>query len=298
MIQPSSLKKGDSIVIISPSRQISPEQIKRAIEIFESWGLKVCLGNHVYSTSGYFAGTDEERLIDLQSAIDNNQVKAIFCARGGYGMSRILDDINLDGLIENPKWIIGFSDITALHLKINQMNMESIHGLMPVQFEYEGVDESLKSLHDLLFINKFASSISSKNSNWLGALSGELIGGNLSLIVDSLGTSTEIETEGKILFIEEIDEYYYKIDRMLNQLKRANKLLQIKALIVGDFSQLKDTIIPFGKTLEEIIYHYFGHIKGPVIFDFPLGHESKNMAVPCGRTVTLEVNESEVKLLG
>jgi muramoyltetrapeptide carboxypeptidase len=298
MIKPSSLKKGDTVIIVSPSRQILPEQIKGAISTFEDWGLKVRLGNNVYSINGYLAGTDEERLFDLQTAVDDNQIKAIFCARGGYGMSRILDDINLDGLVTSPKWIIGFSDITALHLKMNKRSIESIHGLMPVQFEYDGVEESIQSLYHLLFSDSFEYTIPSIVGNKSGKTSGELIGGNLSLLVDSLGTSTEIETEGKILFLEEIDEYFYKIDRMLNQLKRANKLLHLKGLIVGDFSQLKDTVIPFGISMKGIIAHYFGHLEVPIAFNFPLGHESYNLAVPCGRKVTLEVTETEVKLLG
>ena len=298
MIRPSSLQKGDSVIIVSPSRQILPEQIIGAIRIFEEWGLNVHLGNNVYSTNGYFAGTNEERLIDIQKAIDDNQIKAIFYARGGYGMSRILDDINLDELVTNPKWIIGFSDVTAFHLKMNQRNMESIHGLMPVQFEYDGVEESIHSLYNLLFTGRFEYTIPSNKTNKLGKASGELIGGNLSLLVDSMGTSTEIITEGKILFLEEIDEYFYKIDRMLNQLKRANKLLHVKGLIVGDFSQLKDTVIPFGANMEEIIMHYFKHLEIPIAFNFPLGHESYNLTVPIGRTVTLEVTELKVKLIG
>ncbi|MTI41303.1 S66 peptidase family protein [Fulvivirga lutimaris] len=298
MIQPPSLKFGDKICIVSPSRTIQETQIKEAIDIFEAWGLQVDLGSHVYDRFGYFAGTDEQRLSDLQIAINNPDIKAIFCSRGGYGMSRILDLLNFDNLLNTPKWIVGFSDITALHIQLNNIGIQSIHGLMPVQFDYMGTEESLDSLKELLFNNKVEYQLPVHADNILGDASAEIIGGNLSLLTDCLGTKSEISTNGKILFVEEIDEYLYKIDRMFNQLKRANKLSKLKGLIVGDFSQQKDTNIPFGQTLEQIVLHHTSEFNYPVAFNIPIGHEPHNLAVPCGRVMKLNVSKSKVELIG
>lgn len=298
MIQPPSLKPGDKICIVSPSRTIQETQIVEAINILKGSGLSVELGSYVYSSYGYFAGTDEQRLSDLQKAIDNPEIKAVFCSRGGYGMSRILDNLDTDRLLKSPKWIIGFSDITALHIKLNNVGVQSIHGLMPVQFDYMGTEESIASLKQLLFENRCNYKLPDHSDNIYGEASGEIIGGNLSLLTDSLGTKTEINTKGKILFVEEIDEYLYKIDRMFNQLKRANKLSELKGLIVGDFSQQKDTNIAFGQTLEQIVLHHSSEFDYPIAFNVPIGHEPYNLAVPCGRTMNLKVSESGVELVG
>ncbi|MEQ9659176.1 LD-carboxypeptidase, partial [Fulvivirga sp.] len=223
---------------------------------------------------------------------------SIYCSRGGYGMSRILDQLNFDNLLNNPKWIIGFSDITALHIELNNIGIQSIHGLMPVQFDYMGTEGSLESLKELLFENKLWYQLPGHTNNISGQISGEIIGGNLSLLTDSLGTKSEINTNGKILFVEEIDEYLYKIDRMFNQLKRANKLSELKGLIVGDFSQQKDTNIPFGQTLEQIVLHHTSEFNYPIAFNIPIGHEPYNLAVPCGRVMKLSVTKSAVELIG
>jgi muramoyltetrapeptide carboxypeptidase len=296
MIRPPLLKTGDKIAIVSPSRMITQNQLVVALEVLDSWGLEVVLGDHIYDSHGYFAGADVFRLNDLQRAIDDQEIKAIFCSRGGYGMSRILDQINVQSLLNNPKWIIGFSDITAIHIKLNCVEVESIHGLMPVQFEYKGIENSLESLQNLLFNGKVDYKVEGNDYNRRGKATGEVIGGNLSLLIDSLGTSSEIDTAGKILFIEEIDEYLYKVDRMFNHLKRTSKLNKISGLIVGNFSQMKDTTIPFGKNVEELILDYTDLFNGPVVFNFPIGHEAFNLAIPCGRNMTLEVNEKGAKL--
>ncbi len=298
MIQPPSLKSGDSICIVSPSRTIQAAQIEVAIDIFREWGLHVLLGEHIYDHYGYFAGTDAQRLNDLQKSIDNPEIKAVFCSRGGYGMSRILDSLSFEKLINNPKWIIGFSDITALHIQLNNIGIQSIHGIMPVQFDYKDIEESIQSLKHLLFENKVDYQFSSHFDNIEGEVEAVIIGGNLSLLVDSLGTNSEISTEGKILFIEEIDEYLYKIDRMFNQLKRAGKLSGLKGLIIGDFSQQKDTSIALGQTLEQIVLHHTKDYLYPIAFNIPIGHEPHNLAIPCGRIVKLNVNKSNVQLVG
>ncbi len=297
MIRPTKLKKGDKIALIAPSRMIVEKQLDAAKEIFKSKGLEVILGSKLFNTYGYFAGSDEERLSDLQEMIDNPKIRAIFCARGGYGMSRILDQLNLNELKNNPKWIIGFSDITALHLQLNHLGIESIHGLMPVQYEYMGVEESLESLWQLLFEEKISYEIHGNSSNKEGSVKAQIIGGNLSLLIDSLGTKTEIDSNGKILFIEEIDEYLYKVDRMINHLKRAGKLNKIKGLIIGNFTELKDTRILFGQNLKEIILSHCQSLDVPICFNFPVGHESLNLAIPCGREVSLNVSKDKVSLI-
>lgn len=292
-ILPPALIPGDKVTILSPSRQIKETHLSTAISTLQSWGLEVVLAEHVFDKEGYFAGKDKDRLKDLQSAIDDNDCAAIFCARGGYGLSRIIDKLDLASLKTRPKWIVGFSDITALHLKLNKQDMVSIHGLMPVQFEYAGTEKSIESLKNLLFKQKGSIAAEYHSANKNGIAKGELVGGNLSLLVDSLGTATEIGTENKILFVEEIDEYLYKIDRMFNHLKRAGKLKNLAGLIVGGFSQMKDTHIPFGKILETVILEKLEGPYFPVAFNFPIGHESLNMAVPVSHQVLLEVNHDQ-----
>ncbi len=298
MHTPNTLKKGDKVAIIAPSRMINSTQLEEAMKIFAQWGLEVVLGKFVFNSDGYFAGTDSERLHDLQIMLDDPEIKTIFCARGGYGMSRIIDQVNFDAFVKQPKWVVGFSDITALHLKINSLGVESIHGIMPVQFEYLFVENSIEQLRILLFDNSIKHQFQSHPSNQLGEVTAEIIGGNLSLLVDSLGTDNEIETTGKILFVEEIDEYKYKVDRMFNQLKRAGKLAKLKGLIIGDFSELKDTAIPLGLELNEIVHSHMAGFKGPLAFAAPIGHEAENLPIPCGRKITLRVNKNYTELLG
>lgn len=295
MITPQPLSAGDKVIIVSTSRMITSDQIKYAIEKLESWGLIVDLADNVYDRFGYFSGDDSVRLKNLQKALDSTEYKAVFCSRGGYGLSRLVDDLDTTGLINSPKWIIGFSDITALHLLLNKHGMESVHGVMPVQFEYEGIEESLNSLKTLLFGHNMSYQFSAHPENVESEGHGEIIGGNLSLLVDSLGTGTEIDTTDKVLFIEEIDEYYYKIDRMFNHLKRAGKLADISGLIVGQFSDLKDTRIPFGQSLYGIVKDKVRY-GIPICFEAPIGHTTDNWAIPCGRFVKLSVKNDIVNL--
>lgn len=291
MIQPPHLTKGDTIGIVAPSRMITREQMTRAYEVFESWGLNVVDGSSLYDSHGYFAGTDQGRIDELQYMINNDSVRAIFCARGGYGMTRIIDALNFEALHKHPKWIVGFSDITALHCALSREGLESIHGVMPVQYDYMGIEDSLESLKNLLFEDESPPLSASPNKhNRNGKGSGILTGGNLSLVADSIGSSTEIETEGKLLFLEEIDEYLYKIDRMLIQLKRAGKLDQLAGLIIGNFSDMKDTQIKFGVEIEELIANQFSEYDYPIAFGFSIGHEPHNLAIPCGRTAELDVS--------
>lgn len=294
--QPQLLKEGDKIGVVSPSRMITELQMYKAFEVFAEWKLEVVCGSCLYAQHGYFAGSDDQRRGDLQGMLDNPELSAIFCARGGYGMTRIIDDLDFSGLLEHPKWLIGFSDVTAMHLALDKAGIESIHGLMPVQYDYMGVEDSLSSLKNLLFKGPFAYEIQPHELNHVGVAEGTIIGGNLSLVAESLGTSTEIETAGKILFLEEIDEYLYKIDRMFMQLKRAGKLSDLSGLIIGDFSHMKDTQIPFGKSVLDLIADHFDHFNIPIAYNFPTGHEALNLAIPCGREVVLEVSKEKVVL--
>ncbi len=292
---PPLLKEGDQVVVISPSRRITREQVDASWSVFREWGLEAREGLSLWSSSGYFAGSDEERLEEWRQALGDPAVKAIFCARGGYGLTRIIDRIDLSILRDYPKWIIGFSDITAVHLALDHKDVASIHGLMPAQYGNPGVEKSLSSLHDFLFDGRVNYHVDAFEMNRDGRVTAPVIGGNLSLLAESLGTPTEINTDGSILFIEEIDEYLYKIDRMMNQLKRAGKFEYLSGVIVGDFSDTKDTAIPFGSDIYELIASYLDG-NYPVAYNFPMGHENHNLTLPMGLPLTLDVYEKRALL--
>lgn len=288
---PPVLKSGDTIGVTATSRKVSPTQVATAINTFTNWGLNTKTGVFLFGDShSYLAGTDEQRLESLQALLDDDQCRAIICARGGYGSSRIIDKIDLTALKQNPKWIVGFSDVTALHLKLYKAGIGSIHGTMPILFDKPGADESIASLKKLLFDGEsIIRSISINPQNRLGVGSGPLIGGNLSLIVDSLGTSSEVDTAGAILVLEEIDEYLYRIDRMMNQLKRAGKLDHLKGLVIGYVTDTKDTEV-FDDSIETIVNNLVGHLSYPIAFNFPIGHEHPNIAFLHGGEYRLDVN--------
>lgn len=247
--------------------------------MFESWGYQVKVGKNVFSpTHSYLSGSDVERLADLQSMLDDDSIQAILCARGGYGTTRIVDQLDFTSFLKRPKWICGFSDVTALHMALQFLGVQSIHGTMPILFPIKDAESSIESLRNTL-LGKFSGLEGSFHpSNRVGEASGGLVGGNLSLLVDSLGTKTEIDTKNKILVIEEVDEYFYKIDRMLTQLKRAGKLADLSGLAVGYMSALKETELPFGESVHEIIMNSVNEYSYPVGFNFQIGHEDPNLA--------------------
>jgi muramoyltetrapeptide carboxypeptidase len=293
MITPPRLKPGDKIGIVAPSRKLFPEHLERANEIFTSWGLSVVTGKHIYSRSHeYLAGSDEERLQDFQSFINDKSVAAIISGRGGYGSTRIVDNLNFDNLRKHPKWIIGFSDITAIHTRLVKEGFHSIHGTMPILFAKEDSADSVESIRKILFEHQCKIVFKPSHLNRIGNAVGQVVGGNLSLIVDSLGTSTEIETNERILMIEEIDEYRYKLDRMMTQLRRAGKLSNISGLIVGHMTDIKDSDLSFGESAEEIILNAVREYRYPVAFNFPSGHENPNLAWIHGGLATLEISPS------
>jgi muramoyltetrapeptide carboxypeptidase len=295
---PAFLKKGDKAIIVATSGKLKANLLDDAIKVISSWGLKVELGENVYQSWGTFAGTDQERLTDLQKALDNTEIKAIFCARGGYGASRILDDLDFTNFKNYPKWVIGFSDITAIHSAIQNIGFQSIHACMPSQFGKEEYKMSVKQLQNTLFGNELPTIYAIPSPlNKLGTAIAPVVGGNLSLLTDQIGTNAELDTNDKILFIEEIDEYLYRIDRMMNQLKRSGKLENLAGLVVGHFTNLKSNPEnEFGLNFREIILEKVSKYSYPVAFDIQIGHEPHNFAVICGRVGVLEVKETKVCL--
>lgn len=289
MIIPPYLKPGDTVALVATARKINKEELAPAVAILESYGLVVAPGRHLFKEHNQFAGTDTERAEDLQWAIDNPSVKAIIIARGGYGTLRIADHINFDPLLKSPKWVVGYSDVTVLHAALLKLGIACIHGTMLFQFSRHL--ESTYTIKTLLFGEELSYTVPPHALNRAGTATAALTGGNLSLLYALASTPTEVDTEGKILFIEDLDEYLYHIDRMMLQLKRAGKLKGLKGLIVGGMSDMKDNTIAFGKAVEEIIadavkdYHY------PVCFGFPAGHIERNLALCLGREVQLTVNE-------
>ena len=300
LIQPEPLKSGDTISILAPSGVLNnfDNKITKAINIFKSWGLNVVLGNHIYDKNGHFAGTDKNREKDFQKALDNKNIKAIWCARGGYGAVRIIDKLNFDNYLKNPKWIIGFSDITVIHNKLNFLNSESIHAMMITGFEDIGQNnDSLSKLKNVLFGDSLSYSITSNKNNKTGKSEGIIVGGNLTLIQSTIGSKTELKMKDKILFIEEIGEYAYHIDRMLYSLKRAGYFENCKGLIVGQISDVKKNNTDFGRSINELILDVLDEYNFPILFDFPAGHEKTNFPIILGRKVILEVSKSDSKVI-
>jgi muramoyltetrapeptide carboxypeptidase len=297
MIAAAPLRKNDTVGIVAPGRKIKKDELDAAIKVIDTWGLTTVVAENVFSNKhSYLAGVDEERLKDFQNLIDDPNVKAIICARGGYGSTRILDQINFEPLLKNPKWIVGFSDITAIHLKLFSMGLQSIHGTMPVLFARSDSKESVEHLRKVLFGEQNTIEAEKNKSNRAGKCQGQTIGGNLSLIVDSLATKTELDTVGKILILEEIDEYSYRLDRMMTQLKRAGKLENLAGLIIGHFTDVKDTEIKFGESFEEIILQAVKQYDYPVGFGFPIGHENPNLAWKHGGDANLIVDDARSTL--
>ncbi len=295
-ISPPSLQKGQTVHLISTARKIIKEDIDIAVNTLESWGLKIKEGKNLFSESGQFAGTDEQRADDLQEALNDPETNAIICVRGGYGTVKILDLIDFSEFIKNPKWLSGFSDVTALHTHLHKLNIQSIHSTMPICFATDDAI-SIESLRKILFDEQIKYYFSPNSLNRNGFCEGVVIGGNLSLLCNVIGTESDINYDGKILFIEDTDEYLYHLDRMWVQLKRAGKLKNIAGLMVGQFSKLHDNEIAFGKTIEEIIFEAVKEYNFPVCYNVPIGHSNENIAIPCGRNASLNVREREVSLI-
>jgi muramoyltetrapeptide carboxypeptidase len=294
-ITPPYLQKGDRVAIVCPAKKL-PQPMDDAITLLQSWGLEVILGETVTASYHQFAGDDALRARDLQRYVNDDSIKAIFAARGGYGTVRIIDQVNFSRLTTHPKWIIGFSDITVLHAHLfTNYRLQTIHGQMPVNIP-DATLPSLETLRKALFGEDLNYKIAPHPLNRLGSASGVLIGGNLAILLSLSGSISDYDYNGKILFIEDVGEYLYSIDRMLYTLKRAGKLKNLAGLIVGGFTDLKDNDIPFGQTAQEIIRAIVEEYDYPVCFDFPAGHVRDNWALVMGREVKLSVTHSNTSI--
>lgn len=293
MKQPKKLRAGDVVGVISTARKIDVSQMNAVQQMLEDWGFRVQWGNSIRKEYHQFCGTDEERAKDLQDAINNTEIKAIFCFRGGYGTIRILDKVDFSSLEKNPKWIIGYSDVTALHGALNNIGVMSVHGTMPVNFVSNTV-EALQSLKNVLSDEINTYTFGNHPLNRIGETDGELIGGNLSMIYSIAATPYDFDFEGKILFIEDLDEYLYHIDRMMQNLKARGVLAKIKGLIVGGMTDMNDNTVPFGFNADEIISQAVAEYDYPVCFNFPAGHIDDNRALVIGKECAISVSEQEV----
>ena len=300
MIIPSPLKAGDKIAIVATARKISHREIEPAVAVLKSWGLDVVIGKTIAAEHFQFAGEDELRKNDLQEMLDDETISAILFARGGYGTVRIIDDIDWRKYLKKPKWLCGFSDITVIHSHLlSVFEIASIHSVMALSFETASV-ESLESLRRMLFGDMVKYDIKSHPLNRSGEARGILCGGNLSLLYNLNGTVSDIETAGKILFVEDIDEHLYHVDRMMINLKRSGKLEDLAGLIVGHFTDMKnkDDQNPFGKDGYQIIAEHVADYNYPVCFGFPAGHEPQNHALKMGGNCELRVEEeSHIRFL-
>ncbi len=297
MIQPSHLKPGDLVGMVCPAGAIPLERVQTCVQTLETWGYKVLLGKTVGAKHYTFSGTDAERAEDLQSMLDNPAIKAIICARGGYGLSKIIDKINFTKFIAQPKWVIGFSDITVLHAAIHQLGIASIHGPMAAAFN-KGVEGEpyIQSIKDVLEGRATHFEVAAHVSNQSGNTTAPLVGGNLCLIAHLVGSKYSLDTKGKILFLEDTTEHHYNLDRMLIQLKNAGLLSGIKGLIVGGFTSLKDEWTDIGQDIVSMVQSYVEDKTIPISFDFPISHELPNYAVKEGVDYYFEVSQTGVIL--
>lgn len=286
------LKKGDKVAIVSPAGKVNPEKLTVMSKKIADWGLNVMIQPNTAGSFGSFSATDNNRFEDMQQAISDTSIKAIFCSRGGYGSHRIIDKIDFSILKTQPKWLIGFSDITVFHLHLANLGIPSVHGAMSGDFFDDKNQKELNYLRQLLFGNPIKYNFSNIKTIKSGQVKAPIVGGNLSILISCMGTKSEIMPKDKILFIEETDEYLYRIDRMLYQLYRAEKLTNIKGLIIGDMGIKPNTGNPFTYNLEEIIKEITQKYQYPIVMNFPTGHIQHNHPLLMGIDVELSVNEN------
>lgn len=295
---PPFLQPGDKIGIVAPASMVHYEDLLPGISLFrDEWKLNVVEGKTLKSAYNQFSATDAERLADLQAMLDDPSIKAVIAARGGYGCSRIIDQVDFTDFIKSPKWIVGFSDLTAFLSQLYQLGYASIHAPMAKSITLEGAEIAAESLRSILFGELPGYSVEPYPLNRTGSAVAELVGGNLCLLAHLIGSPTQIDTEGKILFIEDVNEYLYNLDRMMIQMKRAGKLSHLAGLIVGQFTDMRDNSNPaFGKTAYEIISEHVSEFDYPVTFNFPVGHVADNRAIGVGMNAYLDVNKEGVEL--
>nr|WP_083573309.1 LD-carboxypeptidase [Winogradskyella jejuensis] len=297
MIQPPYLKAGDTVAIVAPSGILKSREgeVQQAVSLLKSWGLNAVIGKHVFSKDNHFAGTDEQRCEDFQNALDDPRISAIWCARGGYGTVRILDKLDFTKFKKNPKWLIGYSDITALHNQFHNQGFQSLHALMCVSLtkDLSEIQETVDTFKSAIFGDPENYVFEGSKYNREGTTEGILVGGNLTMLHTMLGSETSIDTSGKILFIEEIGEYKYHIDRMLQSLKRAGYFKNLKGLIVGDMSKLRKNTTLWGTSVEQLVLDALAEYDFPIAFNMPAGHEQDNRALVLGKTIELKVGKDK-----
>ncbi|HEX8503728.1 MAG TPA: LD-carboxypeptidase, partial [Hymenobacter sp.] len=294
---PPALQPGQRVAIVSPARKISVTELAPAIQTLQDWGLDVVLGESIAGDHHQFAGDDNLRRRDFQRQLDDPSIRAILCARGGYGTARIVDELNFTAFARQPKWVAGFSDVTVLNSHLLALGHASIHGVMPVLFHQAGGELALETLRRALFGEAFQPiAVPAHPLNRPGTATGELVGGNLSLLQTITGAASQVGFAGRILFLEDLDEYLYHIDRMLLHLHRSGQLAGLAGLVVGHFSQMRDNAVPFGSAAYEIIDRFARMHAFPVGYGFPIGHEADNLALVVGQTITLTVDEAGGRL--
>ncbi len=293
---PPHLKKGDTVAIIATARKIDVSTLQPGIKLLESWGLKVILGKTIGKEQNQLAGADWQRATDLQEMLDNPSVKAIWAAKGGYGTVKIVDRVDFSNFKKNPKWIIGFSDVTVLHSHMNQLGFQTLHAMMAISAP-SATTAAKESLRKTLFGEKLSYSIPFHAFNQLGQAKGELVGGNLSVLYSIQGSISEVDLNNKILFLEDLDEYLYHIDRMMTNLKRNGSLKNLKGIIIGGMTSMNDNDIPWGKNALEIIQECVKDLNIPVAYNFPAGHIKDNRALILGATISFEVSKKETKVV-
>lgn len=294
VIIPPFLNQGDTVAIVATARKVSEAEMTAAIHILSSWGLKVIISPNLFQSQNQFSSTDEGRAADFLWAWNHPNVKAIFCARGGYGSIRIVDKIDVSIFSKNPKWLVGFSDVTLLLSLLQNQGLASVHGIMPILFSEPQAADSILSLKNVLWGEASQISLPTHSLNRIGEATGMLVGGNLSIINNTIATACDTDFKDKILFIEDIDEYLYHIDRMMQHLKYASKLENLAGLVVGHFTNMRDNTVPFGKSAYEIIQEAVAEYNFPVAFGFPVGHDYPNLALKVGVKATLAVKTNGV----
>ncbi|KGO83194.1 peptidase S66 [Flavobacterium beibuense F44-8] len=293
---PPYLTKGDTVAIVATARKIEAQHLQPAIDLLKSWGLNVVLGKTIGKENNQLAGADWQRATDFQEMIDDPSIKAVWCAKGGYATVRMIDRVKFDNFKKHPKWIIGFSDATVLHSHINNMDIATIHGIMCVS-TLHATSEAKETLRKALFGEKLEYNIEPHEFNKAGKATGELVGGNLSVLYSIVGSESEVDYKGKILFIEDLDEYLYHIDRMMMNLKRNGYFKNVKGIIIGGMTKMNDNDIPWGHDALEIIKDITKDYDIPICFNFPAGHMKDNRALVMGKEITLEVTAKGTKVV-
>ena len=286
------LKQGSKIGIVAPARKVVPEEMQFAMNWLKDQGLEPVYDDRLFAEHHIFAGDDDFRAAVFQEYLDNEQIEAIWFARGGYGSIRIIDQLDFTKFLQHPKWVIGFSDTTVIHGKLNRLGVPTLHASMPYCFGKK-TQEAQQTLFDALMGKPLRYEFPSYALNRIGQAEGEMVGGNLSVLYSMMGSDSFPETDGKILFIEEVDEYIYHVDRMMHALKRAGKLEQLKGLIVGGLTQIHDNPDPFGMSVEEVIAEAVSSYDYPVCFGFPAGHFDDNRALVLGKEISVEITEKK-----